>query len=1774
MADKSIAIRFSADTGSYTSQMEKAARATERAAKDLEKAQDRQEAATKRVEAAEKSLAGARAQSNVRATQVKAAEDKLAQAKDSVRAAAEKVGAAELSLNQTRAKGEASAREVLAAEKNLATAKDGLVKASADQVNAENKLGTTRAQAEQTTVRLERAEKNLADAAGKQSKAQTDLASASVRAAGDVDKLGTAVQGAEKSALSAATGLNKAGSSMSGFGKNLDKTLRSIDDQSASIDRLSNAAGGLGLALAVPVGLAVKTVAEFDQQMSAVAATGSDARASLDGLREAAIEAGADTAYSAKEAAQGMEELLKAGVSAQDVMGGGLSGALSLAAAGQLEVGEAAEIAATAMTQFNLSGRDVPHIADLLAAGAGKAQGEVADLGNALTYAGKPAADLGVSIEETSGTLALFAKNGLIGEQAGTSFRSMLMSMTAPSTAAEKAMDAYGISVFNAQGKFIGMSGVADVLQEKLSGLTDAERQAALGRIFGNEAIQASLVLMRSGAEGVQEMTDAVNDAGYAAITAAEKQNNLAGDIEKLGGSIDTVFLKSGSGANDVLRSLAQSAEGAVDWIGTLDSSVLSTGLSVAALGSGALLAVGGLGKLAVGGAELYTSWKDLSSEGNVLAGRMGKVTKAAAAGALGLGAYSMAVTALLDGFRDDSIVDGMDSIVASMVKISNVGPDAGNALDDLFKQGKPGEEARAIAGGVDDLDSALRRAFRPVAAEQIANVGEEFVTLFGTLGDTNLDRVNEQLDRIDDGLSTLAASDPEAAGRVFTEIARQANELGISVEEVAGRLPAYRAQLEQVADTLGQTVSEDEYVRWMGGEVPESIRVAGAASTELTADQSALAGQMEDTTEAAQAQREEFEKSYTGALAMSDAISSYEQALADASETIKTNGENTSQSTIAGRENIGALNDQAREAHGLAEAMAEAGEGQDAVRAKMEAAREEFIKNAEAAGFNSDEAERLADSYGLIPSDIATSLSLTGDQAAKDKINSVLDAAREKIVTTVEANTAEAQRKVEDYHRVADALNKVVKTKATAETGEAQQATQSLMDQYQQLPEEEKTEIIARANDADLTISEYLEKLKGIPADQPTDIVLRGVPEAKESVWDWVKNLFGARDSTQTAATDMTNALTGSLNTTSSAFATKGDQIGSSWAGDMRYVRDQTDDKMTSARNINRDRLESMSGKFDSSGRGIRNSWWDDMKSVADTTWSRTESARNAVRDRMDQMSDKTDKSGRSMRNSWSDDLKSMQDRTWDRTASARNAVRDRMNQMSDKTDSAGRSMRQGWSSDLADMRDNTSGYARDMEDRIGDMASRVVRSARGIRGAMRAVGGTYNNIAEVANTRKISISKASGGGIKLPGFSPGVDDYHFYDPVRNIELNLGGGEFINRPEVAAVLGHDLDRLNAAARQGGIAGVKKALGGLGSFTQRNYATGGQFNLGTESHSFARGGLVSFKGKTFTARFAQVLAMAERIAGTNMHISQGGFRPATSYSGSSHAGDAVDITRSNFPPLINALRSLGVAAWLRNPSQGNWPYHIHGIPGPSAGRPGGSGVSQWASYVNGGNGLGGRDDWNYRGPKGGGNFNFDNLPSVGDIGKLMEWSMNGVRKEFDGDIAKIKDLPDDNLFDRAGKKLAESLIDGLIDRAEDGLKEVMPGFAAGGRVWGAGTSTSDSIMAKLSRGEWVMPTQSVDYYGAPVMEALQLRKIDRQAIAEIAMPHMRDGGIVEGRYIRDTSYMRPQVTVVTQEPAPRPPANVTINQINPVQEKDSTQLNRAANKLTTLGQTL
>lgn len=350
-----------------------------------------------------------------------------------------------------------------------------------------------------------------------------------------------------------------------------------------------------GGATALGIGVAVHAFADFDAAMSAAQAATDSTTAGMDKLRQAAIDAGARTQYSATQAAEGITALGKAGVSTQDILTGGLTGALDLAAAGQLSVGDAAEIAATAMTQFNLQGKDIPHIADLLAAGAGKAQGSVSDLANALKYVGPVANGVQVPLEQTVGVLAELASKGIIGEQAGTSTRGFLLSLTAPSEKAGKELAKLGINLYDTQGKFVGFNGAADQLRRGLSGMDNASRNAALGVIFGNEQITAARVLYDGGAQAVDNWTKKVSDSGFAVRQAHDLTNNLSGDLERLRGSLETVFISTGSGANGFLRGVTQGLTEAVNAFGKLPDGAQHVALGFTAVAAAAALAGGSM---------------------------------------------------------------------------------------------------------------------------------------------------------------------------------------------------------------------------------------------------------------------------------------------------------------------------------------------------------------------------------------------------------------------------------------------------------------------------------------------------------------------------------------------------------------------------------------------------------------------------------------------------------------------------------------------------------------------------------------------------------------------------------------------------------------------------------------------------------------------------------------------------------------------------------------------------------------------------------------------------------------------------------------------------------------------------------------------------------------------------------------------------------------------------------------------------------------------------
>jgi TP901 family phage tail tape measure protein len=630
--------------------------------------------------------------------------------------------------------------------------------------------------------------------------------------------------------------------------RDLGSEAEKLANKRQGFEQLGRAALAVGVVAAAAVGLAVAKFVEFDRAMSNVQAATQETAENMGLLREAALQAGADTAYTAAEAAGAIEEMGKAGVSTADILNGGLNGALDLAAAGQLDVARAGEVAAISMKQFGLAGRDIPHIADLLAAGAGKAAGDVEDLSQALGQSALVANQTGLSIEETTGTLAAFASAGLLGSDAGTSLRTMLLRLTPQSKEAADKMKELGFSAFDASGEFIGMEGLAGEVAASFGDMSTESRNAALSVIFGQDAIRGANILYAQGAEGIGDWVENVNDSGYAAQVAADRLDNLSGDIEKLGGALDTALIQTGSGANEILRQIVQSAEFLVNAVGDLPEPVLGVGLAL-----GGLVAAVGL----VGGAALIAVPKvaafkagliDLGVSGRKAAVGIGAASVATAAASLAIGYFvSIAAdqAALVDELTDsyDKATGAMTNYTREIVKRKLA--DSG-AYDVALKLGYAQDQLTdAVLKGGDELEEIQRK----VSGENtIANFFNGSGIAAGNASQALRD-VSAGLEDSKTKYENLAAAGEDAAGTTddntaaLNELSGAAADAGTEVEDLADQIRNLGSvQLDVDAATRAVEKAVDDFTEALAenGATLDAGTEEGRANQEVVEDTAA----------------------------------------------------------------------------------------------------------------------------------------------------------------------------------------------------------------------------------------------------------------------------------------------------------------------------------------------------------------------------------------------------------------------------------------------------------------------------------------------------------------------------------------------------------------------------------------------------------------------------------------------------------------------------------------------------------------------------------------------------------------------------------------------------------------------------------------------------------------------------------------------------------------------------------------------------------------------
>lgn len=913
--------------------------------------------------------------------------------------------------------------------------------------------------------------------------------------------------------------------SLAKAGKSTEELAGGLEKSGSKTGIVTKGITAAGLAVAAFGVASIKMAADFDEQMGTVQANSGATSAQLGQLREAALQAGASTVYTASESAGAINDLAKAGMSVSDILSGGLTASLNLAAAGQMNVGDAAEYMSQALTMFHLSGKDATSTADALAAGADKAVGNVSDFGDALNNCGVMANSFGMNLQETVGVLGLFAQNGIVGAEAGTQLNSMLMRLAHPAADAESTMKELGISTHDASGKFVGMSNLAGQLHDKLGKLTDQQRQEAEATIFGSYAIKGAGIIMDAGKSGVDKWTKAVSDSGFAAQQASNKTNNLKGDLKMLESATQSAMTKIGEGAQGPLRKFAQ---GITDLI--TDFGNLPAGFQQAiVLGGSAIGIFAGLHKaltplntstssVAQRFGLLLDPFQRIVSAGPKLASAFRDIQSAASETPSSLGTLSSGLT------RSQTAMRGLRS--------------AGAGLVDLL--GGPWGIALTVAG-------AALAAF--ASAQQKAKQAQDELK-------TSIESSSNIAETIADHFQDLKIGGEDASkalkemGVNLTDVTSSAMGNGTAMQKVKDALEAYvqaagddtseMSRRRAVADDLTSEINkESKAYKEASDKVKEKTKAANEAvgadgkAASASKDNASATKDLGNAASDASNQIDDLVKSLfgleSGNLTADQAVDQLNQKIGELTDTCKdngtvfnANGDLLDRFSEKGTKTKQALEDIAGAAQNAAEKILKQGENTnysngeiDRANQVLQDARDAIVKQAEASGMSEQAANNLADRWGLSSDSIKANIESIKLTAENNKAKLDVDDSKAK------KKTKDAKTSLGKFHEIDEKATLDADAKKAAASAKK---AQKMMQAFNKTHVKATLDATDKASKKAKTASANVNKLNNKKATAKLDAKDNASPKVDKANSKKLTNKRNTLDSTD-KATPKTNA-------------------------------------------------------------------------------------------------------------------------------------------------------------------------------------------------------------------------------------------------------------------------------------------------------------------------------------------------------------------------------------------------------------------------------------------------------------------------------------------------------------------------------------------------------------------------------------------------------------------------------------------------------------------------
>ena len=281
----------------------------------------------------------------------------------------------------------------------------------------------------------------------------------------------------------------------------------------------------------------------FDTAMSQVAATMGTTVDKIGNVKAKAEEMGRTTKYTATEAAEGMNILAQAGLSADEQISG-IGTVLNLASAGAMSLEESASYTAGAVKGFGDSMSNASYYADLMAKGATLANTDVRGLGEAFSGSAATAKNYGQAADSVTLSLLRLAEQNVTGSEASTALNRAMADLYTPTDDASKALDQLDVSAYKLNGEAKDFNDLVDELNGSLQGMTAEQKNNALATIFTTQGLQAFNKMTASSDATVQKFWKGIQDSsGSAAQQAATQLDNLQGDITLLSSATEGLQL-------------------------------------------------------------------------------------------------------------------------------------------------------------------------------------------------------------------------------------------------------------------------------------------------------------------------------------------------------------------------------------------------------------------------------------------------------------------------------------------------------------------------------------------------------------------------------------------------------------------------------------------------------------------------------------------------------------------------------------------------------------------------------------------------------------------------------------------------------------------------------------------------------------------------------------------------------------------------------------------------------------------------------------------------------------------------------------------------------------------------------------------------------------------------------------------------------------------------------------------------------------------------------